>query len=310
MTPAFLHDHRRAAPLSVVALLGVTLVWGWTFVIVKDAVARMPVMDFLAWRFLVAALVMVAVRPWSLRRLDRRGVVHGLGLGALLGGGYVAQTFGLSIGTPASVSGFLTGMAVVFTPIFGGLLLRRRIGVIAWLAVLLATAGLALTSLRGVSFGAGEVLTLGCAACFGMHVVGLSVWSPRDDPYALAVVQIATVGVVCFAVAAGLGLTAPSPRVLTLPQGGAVWLALAVTSILATAVGYLVQTWAQRHVSPTRTAVVLTMEPVFAALAAVLYGEPLGWATALGGAMVLAAMYLVELNPRRGPEIDVERLGP
>ncbi|MQA80895.1 MAG: EamA family transporter [Streptosporangiales bacterium] len=281
-------------------MLLVTLVWGATFVIVKDAVARMPVMDFLAWRFLAAALVMVAVHPTRLRRLDGPAVGHGVVLGLAIGGGYVAQTFGLAIGTRASVSGFLTGMAVVFTPLFAGVLLRRRIGALAWLAVAVATAGLALTSLRGVSFGLGELLTLGCAACFALHILGLSVWSRRYDSYALAVVQIGTVGVVCLAVAAGQGLAATTPHAH--PQ---VWMALAVTAVLATAVGFLVQTWAQRHVSATRIAVVMTMEPVFAALAALLYGERLGWASAVGGAMVLAAMYLVELDPRRGPETEI-----
>lgn len=293
------------ATFAVAAMLLVTLVWGATFVIVKDAVARMPVMDFLAWRFLAAAVVMVAVHPTRLRRLDRPAVGHGVLLGLALGGGYVAQTFGLAIGTPASVSGFLTGMAVVFTPLFAGVLLRRRIGALAWLAVAVATAGLALTSLRGVSFGLGELLTLGCAVCFALHILGLSLWSRRHDSYALAAVQIGTVGVVCLAVAVGRGLAAPTPHPPAVPAHPQVWMAVAVTAVLATAVGYLVQTWAQRHVSATRIAVVMTMEPVFAALAALLYGERLGWATAVGGTMVLAAMYLIELNPRRGPEAEI-----
>lgn len=298
-------SYASSRTLALVSMLVVTAIWGATFVVVKDAVTRMPVMDFLAWRFLAAAAVLVVLRPHALRGLGTHGWAHGGVLGLLLGVGFVTQTFGLAIGTQASVSGFVTGMYVVFTPLLAGLLLRRRIGGLAWLAVALATTGLALTSLRGLSFGTGEMLTLVCALAFAFHIVGLSVWSPRHDTYGLAVVQVGTVGVLCLAVSAGLrGGLAP----LTVPPDAQVWGALALTALLATAFGFLAQTWVQRLVPPTRIAVVMTMEPVFAALFGVLYGERLGWATAVGGALVLAAMYLVELGPRRSKNAELERL--
>lgn len=297
-----------AATVAIVAMLVVTAIWGSTFVVVKDAVARMPVMDFLAWRFVAAAVVLLLFRPRSLRGLSRGGLAHGTVLGLLIGAGFITQTFGLALGTPASVSGFITGMYIVFTPLIAGVLLRRRIGPAAWFAVALATAGLALTSLRGLSFGVAEVITLGCAAAFAFHIVGLAAWSSRYDAYALAVVQIGTVGVLCLVVSAARNLATGHMRVLALPPDGAVWGALAITALLATAFGFLAQTWAQRHVPPTRIAVVMTMEPVFAGIFGVLYGEHLDWATIVGGALVLAAMYVVQLRPEPNPADDVERL--
>jgi len=191
-------------------------------------------------------------------------------------------------------------MFVVFTPLIAGLVLRRAVGAAAWAAVGLATAGLGLLSLRGLAVGVGELLTLLCAAAFAVHIVGLGEWSPRHDAYPLAVVQLGTVTVLT-------GLAA-APGGLALPPDGAAWAAVGVTAVLATAAGFLGQTWAQARIPPTRAAVVLTLEPVFAGLFAVLAGERLGWRTLAGGGLVLAAMYLVELGPRRAADAEVARL--
>src|SRR3954464_7664026 len=144
--------------LAVVVLVAVCVVWGSTFVVVKNAVERMPVMDFLAWRFAIAALVMAALRPRTLRALSPTARRHGVILGVALAAGYIAQTFGLER-TPATVSGFITGLFVVFTPLCSGLLLRRRVDRMACVAVGVATCGLALLSLRGgLSVGTGEAI--------------------------------------------------------------------------------------------------------------------------------------------------------
>src|SRR4051794_24209680 len=156
---------RHRAALATAGLVVVTAIWGSTFVVVKDAVEEMPVLDFLAWRFGIATVALILIRPKSVTRLGKDGLRAGLLLGLALGGGYVAQTYGLRT-TPASVSGFITGMFVVFTPLVAGLLLHRRIGLQAWGAVALATLGLALISLHGTSTGRGELLTLICAFCF------------------------------------------------------------------------------------------------------------------------------------------------
>ena len=283
----------------VAALVAVTAVWGSTFVVVKDAIERMPVLDFLAWRFCLAALVMVVARPRVLGRLSRDGRRHGLLLGAALGAGYIAQTLGLRT-ADAAVSGFITGMFVVFTPLAAAVLLRRRPGAAAWAAVLLATGGLALLSLDGFRIGGGEALTLLCAVAFALHIVGLGEWSSRHDAYALAVVQLGVVGLGCAVGALAGGMSAP--------PDGEVWLALALTALLATSVAFVVQTWAQAYLAPTRAAVIMTMEPVFAGLFAAVAGEAFGPRKLVGSALILTAMLAVEIGPRRGAEGDVPRL--
>ncbi|MEW1832429.1 DMT family transporter [Streptomyces sp. NPDC088196] len=272
---------------AVIGLLLVTAVWGATFLVVKDATVGTPVFSFLTWRFAIAAVVMLAVRPSVVRRLDRGTLGRGVGAGFLLGMAYILQTLGLQH-TSAAVSGFLTGLFVVLTPVLARLLFRQHLSPLAWAAVLTATAGLALITLNGVSFGSGEALTLLCAVCFALHLLALGRWSPGRDAYALTVVQLATASVMC--------LTGTLPRGPRLPEGGSAWTAVLVTAVLASAFAYMVQTWAQKQVTATQTAVILTMEPVFAGLFAVLAGgERLTVSTLAGGALVVAAMFLAEV---------------
>ena len=282
------------------ALLGVTAVWGSTFVVVKDAIGQMPVTDFLTWRFLLAALAMLVLRPRAVGALGAAGRRVGVLLGLALGAGYLLQTLGLQH-TSAAVSGFVTGMFVVLTPLGAALLLRTPPGAASWWAVALATVGLGLLSLHGFAVGTGELLTLGCAAAFALHIVGLGRWAPSYDAFGLAVVQLLTVGLLCGAVAV--------PGGIAIPPTAAVWGALALTSLAATALAFVVQTWAQAHLAPTRAAVVMTMEPVFGGLFAVgLAGESLGPRAVAGAVLVLAAMVLTEIGPRRGAEGALSRL--
>ena len=293
--------HLRSPELvGTIALVGVTAVWGSTFVVVKDAIEHMAVMDFLAWRFAIAALVMAAMRPRAVAELGATGRRHGLLLGSALAAGYVAQTYGLRR-TPATVSGFITGLFVVFTPLCAGLLLRRRVDTASWLGVAVATGGLALLSLHGLSVGRGEAITLLCALSFALHIVGLGEWSRPEDAYGLAVVQLATVAVV--------SAVAAAPDTLAPPPDAKVWGAILLTALAATAVGFFVQTWAQAHLAPTRAAVVMTMEPVFAGVFGVAVGgDDLTARVVVGALLVLAAMFLVELGPRRAADAQIERL--
>ena len=285
---------------ATAALVGVTAVWGSTFVVVQDAVAKMPVTDFLTWRFALAALAMLLLRPRAVARLGAAGRRAGALVGLALGAGYLLQTLGLQH-TSASVSGFITGMFVVLTPLGAAALLRKPPPAAAWAAVAVATVGLALLSLKGFSVGYGELLTLGCAAAFALHIVGLGQWAASYDAYGLAVVQLVTTAAMCAVVAV--------PGGLVVPPDGSVWVALAVTSLGATALAFVVQTWAQAILPPTRAAVVMTMEPVFAgAFGVAVAGDVLGVRTVVGALLVLAAMVLTEVGPRRGAEGAVERL--
>ena len=295
---------RRTADsrLAVLGLLGVTAAWGSTFFLLKDVVERVPVSDFLAVRFALAAVAVWLLAPHSVRRLTPTQRRHGVALGLIYGAAQLLQTFGLQH-TSASVSGFVTGMYVVFTPLLGALLLRARIGRTVWVAVALATAGLGFLSLQGFAIGGGEALTLASALLYGAHIVGLGAWSSARSAMGLTVVQLLTITVVC-----GVGAV---PGGLILPQTGGDWVALVYMALVAGALALLVQTWAQAHLAPTRAAIIMTMEPVWAALFAVLFGgERLGPRVLLGGGLVLAAMYLVELGPRGPDDQDVaEEIG-
>ena len=280
----------RHSLLATLGLLAMTAVWGSTFVLIKDVVARMPVADFLAVRFVVAALVMLLLFGRSAWRLGRRQIGRGLLLGVVYGAGQLLQTWGLALIAP-SVSGFVTGMYVVFTPILAMLLLRQRMPGVVWLAVLLATAALALLSLNGVSIDLGVWLTLASAALYALHIVGLGQWSRQGEAFGLSAVQMVAIAVVC--------LLATAPHGPMLPPDRAAWLGVLYMALVAGAGAMLMQTWAQSHLPAARAAIVMTTEPVFAAAFAVAFGSDLlSWRMVVGGGLVLAAMYLVELMPR------------
>ena len=274
--------HMKALALLLVA----TAAWGATFVVVKAAVAHTPVMSFLALRFLLASTLLAVLRPRCLVRLGRKGWAQGILLGLSLASGYVLQTFGLRY-TSAAISGFLTGLQVVFTPLLVWLFLRKRPAGRVWAATLMATAGLAVISLRGFSFGLGEVLTVASAAVFALQIVGLGHWSRPGDAYGLATVQLLTVAVCC------TGANLPSG--LRVPDSLGVWAAIAGTAVVATAVAFVLQSWAQAQLPTARAAIVLTMEPVFAALFAWVGGEHLGLTVIAGGALVVTAMAVVDM---------------
>jgi drug/metabolite transporter (DMT)-like permease len=288
LSPAWARGHHTLATL---ALVGITAVWGGTFVVVQDAVERMPVLPFLFWRFALATLVLFLLRPGAVLALspDRRR--HGVLLGLALGAGYVLQTFGL-LHTSATVSGFITGMFVVFTPLLGWILLGEPVAPAVWAAVGLATAGLALLSFTGTTIGLGELLTLGTALAFATHIVGLSRWSTSSDAYGLTVLQLGVVAVMCL-------VASPLEGGLALPPDAWVWGAIVFLAVVATSLAFLAQTWAQTLMSAPRAAIVLTLEPVFAGIFGVAWGgDELTGRILAGGLCIVGAMYLVELGPR------------
>ena len=277
-----------------------TAVWGLTFVQVKDAVAVYPVLPFLALRFGIASLALAPAAA-RVRGLGRGGTAAAALAGALLGAGYVLQTLGLER-TSVSSAGFVTGMYVVLTPLLALACFRLRVAPAAWVGVVLATAGLAM--LAGVHGGspAGDLLVLGGAAVYSLQIVLMERYAPRYDPFGFTLVEM----LVAFA---GLALCAvPTAAV---PRGLTVWAALLVTGVFASALAFLVQTWAQRRTSATRTALVFTLEPVWAALFGyTLAGDrlgALGWggcAVIMGGIVLAepaAASALVRLVRRPGP---------
>jgi drug/metabolite transporter (DMT)-like permease len=275
----------RLLPLA--SLVGVTAVWGFTFVQVKDAIALYPLFAFLAVRFAIAAVALAAPAARRLALLGRRGLLAGLGIGLVLAAGYALQTAGLER-TTASSAGFVTGLFVVITPVLATLLYGARLGAAAWIGVGLAAGGLALLSGLDTGRLAGDALVLGAALAFAVHIVLLERVAPRFDAVALAFAQMLAAGAAFTAVALALGQ-------LELPRGRTVWVALVVTGVFASALGFLVQTWAQRRTTATRTALALTMEPVWAGVFGYwLAGDRLGAAGWAGAALIMAGIVLAE----------------
>jgi drug/metabolite transporter (DMT)-like permease len=300
-TPHTADDDAAAAPgrpdrgslLAVAGLLAVTATWGSTFFLIKDLVVRVPVPDFLAVRFAVAAAILGLLAWKSVRRLAPPTRRRGIALGAVYGLAQILQTEGLAH-TSASVSGFVTGMYVVMTPLLAGVLLRQRIGRAAWVAVLLATTGLAVLALRGFAFGYGETLTLLSAALYALHIVGVGAWTSRRDALGLSVVQLAVIAVVC-------GVAA-LPGGIAVPDRTDDWASLLYMALVAGAFALVTQTWAQAHLTATRAAVIMCMEPVWAAAFAVVLGGELATVRVVtGGGLILAAMYTAELMPAGRP---------
>ncbi len=291
---------RRTTLLAAGALLAIAACWGSTFFLIKDLLDRVPTLDFLALRFTVASLALLVVAPKALGRLSPQVRKHAVVLGALYGVAQILQTAGLAH-TPASISGFVTGLYVVFTPLLAAAILGTRIPPITWVAVVLATVGLGVLALNGFSIGYGELITLASAVLYALHIVGLGAWSTAQDAVGMTILQIIVIATLC--------TVATAPDGIVLPDRTSDWMSVLYMAIVVGALGLLGQTWAQAHLPPTRTAIIMSMEPVFASLFAVwLGGEHLTGRLLLGGGMVLVAMLTVELAPRRVVEGEVPHI--
>ena len=281
--------------LSELALIAIASIWGLTFVMVKDAIEELPTMAFLAYRFIPASLIVAVVFRRQLARLSPDGWQAGAVMGVFLAGGYIFQTLGLEK-TTASNTGFITGMFVVLTPVLGAIFLRQRIPAVAWAAAGVAMVGLWLLSGAGTAFNTrGDGLVLVCAFSLAAHILATAGAVKLYDVGALLAIQLGVVGLVSLVVAAGAGD-------LEAPEGATVWSALIVTSLIASALGFFVQTFAQQHAPPARTALILAAEPAFAGLFGWLLNDErltaVGW---LGAALIMTAIVAVEIIPRFRP---------
>lgn len=268
------------------------LLFASTFLVVKGAVERVSPFTFLTGRFAIATLVLA---PVALRRPATPGEVrHGIAAGLAMLGGFVLQTYGLRSTTSAR-SALLTYLLVIIVPLLEALTRGRRPRAVTLACALLALLGLALLTLPaggGAGFGWGELLSIGSACCFAVHIVVLGRVAARHDPFRLTLVQLAVVTVAC-----------TGPALFTGASGldRAVWVAALYTGAAATAVAFVLMVSAQRVVAPPRVALVLLVEPVGAAVLGVVSGEPLGWLGALGAVVILGAIVVSERvrDPRR-----------
>ncbi len=288
-------SRRLRADLWLAAL---ALVWGATFVIVKSALADSAPLLFVGLRFTLAAIVLapvLAAAPSAAR--NATALAGGLVTGTLLFAGYALQTLGLERTTP-SRSAFITGTAVVFTPLISVILRIRRPSPTSVAGAILATWGLYLLTRPAGGPGIGDGLTLGCAICFAGHLIAIDHWTRRAHPGVIATGQVALTGLLGLLTAftlepIGLGEVrfTPTPRLIV---------AIAVTALLATALALWIQTTVQAWTTPTRAAIILALEPVFAALTSWLFeGEILGRGGIAGAALILAGMIVAEWRPPR-----------
>jgi drug/metabolite transporter (DMT)-like permease len=293
---------RSRTVVAHLLLIGVVLVWGTTFSLVKAALAETTPLVFNLLRMLLAFAVLAAVNWTSLRGLTRSDLKMGAAAGLFLGLGYQFQTSGLNH-TTASKAAFITGLVVVIVPLLSALpgvaipgSLRPSTD--TYLGALLAFGGLVLLTTPPGSgsalfsgIGLGEWLCLGCAVAFAAHLLMLARAAPRVSARRLGTLQIGFAALVMLA---------------TLPLGGRmhfhgtaiVWTALAVTALLATAAAFTIQSWAQQHLPASHTALIFTLEPVFAWLTSLLFfGERMGQRALLGAGLILAGIVFAELRP-------------
>jgi drug/metabolite transporter (DMT)-like permease len=274
--------------LAVVALLLVGFVWGAAFVLMKDAIQEQPYMDFLATRFTVAAAAMFLLRPVVASKLAPGDLKYGALAGVVLAFAYITQTIGLEL-TTASISGFLTGLYVVLTPLLAWLVLKQKISLKIAIGAVLAAIGLGVLSgaATTVEFQIGQIWLIVCAVLYAVHLLVLGKFGQGRDSYRFAMLQIGFVAIVTWVFALADGYQAP--------PNGSVWFAIVFTALLSTVFAFWVQTWAQTIIEPSRVALLITSEVIFTALLAVGVGqEPLTLTMVVGGSIMVVAMLLVE----------------
>ena len=263
----------------------------------KTTLERIDVYSFLSWRFIFATALLILIKPKVLKEFKLPILKKGSLVGLFLSAGYIFQSIGLTK-TTVGKTGFITGLYVVITPLLAALFLKKRVTFWDWTSVAIATVGLGLLSFKGFGIGLGELLVLISAIFFSIHILALSEWAAELDVYALATIQLGACATVTFLASLFKGFETP-------PDNG-VWKAIFFTAIFATAFAFIVQTWTQSFMPATTVAVILTLEAVFAAgFGIFILSEELTVRVALGGILVLAAMYLIIFLEGKNPKIEV-----
>ena len=271
-------------------LLLVTLVWGSTFVIVKWAIEDLPPFPFLAIRFALAFISLLPFLWFQKAHISKGTLLKGAALGVFLFSGYAWQTVGLQY-TTASNAGFITGLSVVFVPALVILTTRRLPSPSLLLGILCALVGLAFLSLGDrFQLNKGDLMILACAISFALHIFLVGRYAPQTNATVLASVQIFTVSILSYF----FSFLLPQP---SLYFSSTAWIALLVTAVPATSLAFFAQTKMQQFTTPTHTALIFSMEPVFAAISAFFFaGEILTTKGLIGAGLVLAGMLIAEFT--------------
>jgi drug/metabolite transporter (DMT)-like permease len=291
----------RRRLLVIVALTLSTVVWGSTFFLSKQVIARHDPMTVIAVRFAIGAALMLALRPRCLVGLDRRFWVRGLTLGAVYGVAQVPHYFGLRELPAAATAGFLIGIYVVFVPVIDFLVFRRRATARTVAGVTLAGVGLAVFAFSVAGSTLGFVLCLLAAVVYALQISVMGAWSPGGDTWAFTLLQLATVSVVTGVAAAVRGFDVPTSR--------ADWLVVGYLAVVASVIAIGVQTWAQRRIPTAHAAVIMAGEPLWAATLAVAFtAETVSTRLVLGGVLLLVANVVIA-SARAAPEEHRGELG-
>lgn len=280
-------SRKQKADLSLVL---VTIGWGASFILAKQALVELEVFNFLAIRFLLAFAISMLFFIKPMLRMNRETLTYGLGLGVVLFLAFSIQTLGLSY-TSVSNSAFITGLSVVMVPLMTAAMEKRRPEVKVLIGSVTAVLGLGLLTMTGsaIHFNIGDVLTLIGALFFATHIIGVGMAPKKAAAVPMALLQIGTVGFL--SLVASLVVEKP-----TLNMSFDTGLAVLVLALVCTAGAYIVQNIAQKYTTATRTALIYAMEPVFAAVSGfVLLGEVLGTVAMIGAFLILAGTLLSEL---------------
>jgi len=290
-------------------LIFITMVWGWSFTLVKNAISTHGALSFLVMRFVIASIVMGAI---SARKITRASLIDGTIIGLALVASYLTQTLGQRF-TTVTNSGLITGLFVVFAPLANRALFGVRTKWGCWVAIGASLIGLALlTDAGNGSLNIGDLLTLVGAAFIGLYIALLDRFAKDHDTGALATVQIFVSTLVCLLawvlarivetwfLGSAVAARADVPMdPLPWPMGS-LWFALMITALISTSAGAYVQTYVQKRLSAIRVTVIVSLTPVFAALFGILLaGDNLTRIEATGAVMMISAVMAVEIINKR-----------
>ncbi|SKC38596.1 DMT family transporter [Maledivibacter halophilus] len=272
------------------ALLGVTLGWGASFILTKNALNSLETFNFLGIRFIIAFLISSLVFYKNMIKIDKNTLKYGCLIGFVLFSAFAIQTIGINY-TTASKSAFITGFSVVLVPILSALFLKRLPERVAVIGAIMALMGLGFLTLHG-NFGLniGDFYTFISAFAFALHIITVGKYTVDVDSISLAIIQIGVVGLLSLLISFGFENT-------IIPRGTDVWINVLILSLICTSGAFIVQNTAQKFTSPTHTALIYTGEPVFAAIFAYfISGETLSSRGIFGAFLILMGMLIAEID--------------
>ncbi|CAM2984540.1 DMT family transporter [Paenibacillus sediminis] len=304
----------KSSRLADLSLLFVAMMWGCTFLIVQNAVKVLPPLAFNGFRFIGASLLLALIisifyrDQW--RQMSRKMWLHGALLGIFLFLGYGLQTMGL-LYTTTSNAGFITGLSVVLVPMIAATLLRHKLSRYTWFSVLLAAAGLYMLTFSGgiMKWNYGDMLILLCAVAFALQIAFTGIYAPHYPALALSVIQLAVVGVLSTIFSFFIEDVGPLSQTLDLLVQPDVLIALLISIGPTSAFAFWIQTACQQYTTPSRVAVIFTMEPVFAAFTGVFFaGEKIGTLALFGCLLILIGMITAELKSANNTAVQENKI--